>query len=159
MPTWQWDEQTDKCIVVPVDSKLQLPFCADALLDGCGQEFREPFAAGSGKNVPEQWFLGTAICERIKRRIPRERGSFLIEQNYQETRRFEEGFHSVLSKQAGELAQWIALHFISARPAPSELAFEHIHRKVDHRRPAVRAGARRVACFQVDQERTLFLVG
>src|ERR671923_1613650 len=34
--------------------------------------------------------------------------------------------------------------FASARTAPAELAFQHIHREMDHGRPAVRTGARRI---------------
>jgi hypothetical protein len=40
--------------------------------------------------------------------------------------------------------------------APPKLALEHIHREVDHRRPAVRTGARRDAGFQVSQQSALF---
>src|SRR5689334_4857846 len=99
MPSWQGDEQTDKCTVTSLASKLQLSFCADALLDRRCQQFDEQFLAGSGQKFPDPWFLGMAVRERIKSRIPGERSSVLIEQNHQETRRFQEGLHAVLGKQ------------------------------------------------------------
>ena len=47
----------------------------------------------------------------------------------------------------------------SACPPPPKLAFEHVHRKMDHCRPAVRTGARRIAGFEIVQQRTLLFIG
>ena len=46
-----------------------------------------------------------------------------------------------------------------AGTAPPKLAFQHVHRKMDHRRPAVRAGARRGTGFQVKEQGSLFIQG
>ncbi len=46
-----------------------------------------------------------------------------------------------------------------SRTATSELAFQQVNREVDHRRAAVRAGARRLAGFQIVQQGALLILG
>ena len=97
------------------------------------------------------------LLECPKGRIPGKQTTLLVKQHDEEARGFEERFDPILSKEGGEWVQCTPLR--SARPAPPELALEHIHREVDHGRSAVRTGARRLTGFQVDQQGALLFVG
>ena len=69
---------------------------------------------------------GIAHRKIIERKTVNGQGRFQIDQSRQE-----------------ETAHWVL-----SRPAPAELPFQQVGGKVDHRGPAVRAGARRLAGFQ-----------